>query len=246
MRSVGDELPLSFEYRGEAISHVVEGVSDLSMLRRALRLRAGFEVPGLHAPGSFGKPLKRARECVGEHPREAEAERESKEPDPDQPEDVAPHSLVDGVDALGYPHRADAPVALHDRDRRVEQRLAEGLAETAALCDPPSDERSLDLGPVSVRAGCQPGRIGQQPSGRVDDDDAASELPARIRSDAAQGCPVVALPRRAGRDELGLRSSLRLDLRVHPARDVEDQRNLQCHDHEHEHIREGGQQPAAE
>src|SRR4029453_14117626 len=71
MRSVGDELPPSFEYRGEAISQVVEGVSALSMLRRALRLRAGFEVPGLHAPGSFGKPLKRAPGGVGGHHTES-------------------------------------------------------------------------------------------------------------------------------------------------------------------------------
>src|SRR4029453_328745 len=68
----------------------------------------------------------------------------------------------------------------------------------------------------------------------------------RVRGDAAQSRRVVPLPRRAGRHELRLRRSLRLDPGVPPARDVEDERNLKRHDHEHEHIREGGQQPAAE
>src|SRR5215211_4203213 len=74
--------------------------------------------------------------------------RASDRADADEPADVAPDPPVDRVDALRYPNGAADVTPDHDRNRGVQERLAQRVAEPSALSDPPV-ERCRDLGPVS-------------------------------------------------------------------------------------------------
>jgi hypothetical protein len=119
-------------------------------LKRALRHGTGFEIPGLDASGRAREPLERAGERAGQHPGEREPEDERDRADADQAQHVAPDPPVDRVNALRHPHSTPNVIADDDRDSGVQKRLAQRLAEPAALSDPPV-ERCRDLGPVSVR-----------------------------------------------------------------------------------------------
>src|SRR5215218_6659332 len=124
----------------------------LAMLRRALRLGAGIEITGLDASGCARKPLERPGERAGQYPGKPK-----------------PESECDRADALRYPNGAADVTPDHDRNRGVQERLAQRVAEPSALSDPPV-ERCRDLGPVSVRTRFEACRVRHEPTVPADDD----------------------------------------------------------------------------
>jgi hypothetical protein len=216
MRGVGDELPLRLEHLPQPLGHVVERVRDLAVLGGALGLGPRLQIAGLDATRGRREPLERPGQRPGEKPGEREAEHERDQPDADQAEHVAADPAIDRLDVLGHAHGADPVVALDDRDGREEQRLAERLAEPASLSDSAILESRSNLRPVGVRPGLQPGRVGDELTRLVDDDDATAEIIGRFLRQPTQLVGVVHPPRCAGGDQLGLGCRLALHLGIHP------------------------------
>ena len=107
VRRVGHELGLRPQRAGEPLGHDVERAGERALLAAALDRRPRVDVAGGDLIGRRAEPLDRpgdpAREQVGGEQR-GEQDREADRGDPDH---GAADRVVDGVDALGEPHRAD-------------------------------------------------------------------------------------------------------------------------------------------
>ena len=125
MRRVRHELPLPAQRGGHLAGHVVERGGHLALLGGALDLRARVEIAAGHAPGGAGEAAERVGERAGEEPGDHDAEQQRHEAHADERDHVVALLVVDGVDALGHPHRADRPPARRDRHGREQEVLVE-------------------------------------------------------------------------------------------------------------------------
>jgi hypothetical protein len=112
----------------------------------------------------------RSRDLLGDQRSRHHPEEEDHRGQCGEVKDRVPHRVVDGRDALSHTHGADGATAVQDRHGRGEDFCPEGRAVPGDLRRPPVE------GPAHLRAvrifaaGPRPGGVGEQATGRVDDD----------------------------------------------------------------------------
>jgi hypothetical protein len=205
------------------------------------------EVAGLEPARRRGQVAQRPRERAGQEPGEREPEDQRERADRDQRQHTAANARVDGGKALRHAGDAHDLAVVRDRDRRVEQVLAEGVAVTLALGAVPV-ERRCDLGARGVRdiRSRRDSRVREQPAAHVDHDHAGAEGPAGAAGERAELRPVVHLARCVRGHDERLRGGLVLHLRVDAPRQVQRERHLERDDDQQQHIRERAEQLVAE
>ena len=211
VRGVGDEFGLGAERAGQPLGHEVERARERSLLAAALDRRPRVEVARRDAVGGGAEPLDRPGDPAREQVRREQGHEQHREADGGDPDDRPADRVVDRVDALREPDRADDAPCLEHRPRGREDVPVQRVRVTLVL-ERPAVQRGGQLGAAGeIDAERLPARgVRHHESARVDDHHARPRRRADRLGRVAEARPVARLDQRAdaGGQHGGLRPAL--------------------------------------